>query len=108
MSYDSGLDDLMAETITVRKPGAVSAYGEPTSAGAPVTYKARVTFSPRKIIGPNGDEIVSSGHIWVSGSVPSNITVNDLLTLSDGSSPTILRADTIEDETGPHHQSLYI
>lgn len=92
--------DMMSDTVIVAPLSSRDDYGKPTY-GTGVSYTARVTFKDRWVRRSDGTEVLSKGVVWI-GATPT-VKVDDQLTLSDGSSPPILQADTISDEDGPHH-----
>jgi len=90
------------DTVTIAQPSTYSKYGAPTFSAASSATPARLELRSRMIVDSDGVERVSSGTIFVL-STTARCGVQSKITLSDGSSPEILRVDTMNDEEGQHH-----
>lgn len=101
--------DLMADTVVIQPFLGMSTdgYAQPRY-GAATTYRARIEQGPKRIIGFDGQEVVSAVKVIVGSTAA--ITVKDLLTLPDDfspRSPAILRVESVRDGSAPHHAVLY-
>ena len=105
---DSALTALMQQTISVAKFKRLDQYGDAVyDLDNPQSVQCRVSYRPQMIRDGDGREVVSSAQVWTSGN--TGITVQDKVTLPDGSSPILLRVDSPPDETGQiYHQKLYV
>lgn len=97
-------NDLMPHTITVAELSGRDGYGAPAY-GSEASYTARVIYKPTKVRGPEGNDVVAKGLVWISGT--PTIDTEDRLTLPDGSTPPIMAVDRIPDEDGEHHVKVY-
>lgn len=95
--------DLMATTVTVELIGARTYEGKATY-GAPATYTARVNNYQHNVIGSDGQMVVARGRAWLDTVDP--FTVNDRVTLADGSHPVLLNVNQVPDEAGPCYTSF--
>lgn len=105
MALEAEFLDLMTETVTHAAFTGRSEYGTP-SYGAGTSYSCRITRKPTRIRMPDGSEAIAAAVVWIGGT--PTIGASDQLTLPDGSTPPILRADRISDEDGPHHVKVYL
>lgn len=95
--------DMMATTVTVERIASRDTYGKVTY-GAATSYVARVSLVQRNVIGPEGQMVVAKGRAWLDTVDP--FTVNDRVTLADGSIPILLAVDLVDDENGPAYTSF--
>jgi len=100
----SDWSNLMAQTVTIAPFSGTSAYGA-TTYGAAVSYGARVIYKSKLIRTPDGAEKVARGQVWLA--TVNAISVQDQITLPDGTTPVILTVEQIPDENGPHHTKVY-
>lgn len=100
---DDFLDMLVSE-ITYAPFVSRDAYGEPTF-GSPVTYEARVIRKHKMVRNVEGQQVISTAHIWVGG-IPF-VSPQDKITLDDGTHPPIIAIERFEDEIGPSHTVVY-
>lgn len=99
--------DLMPATVTYEAVASRDEYGKPATYSAAVSYRARVSYTTRRVINrANGQDAVSSTTVWLNGNIPS-MQPDDRITLPDGSTPKILSWDIPMDETDNHHQKVY-
>jgi hypothetical protein len=98
--------DLMPHTVTYAAKSGEDAYGKPTH-GTGTDYTARVTYTHKRVATPDGMEVVASVQVWLNGTL-SSISVDDKITLPDGTTPKIVSWDTATDEDGSHHTKLYL
>lgn len=99
MSVDDWAD-MFAATVTIASYSARGTYGLRTF-GTAVSFKARVIEKNQRVLAPDGTERVARGTVWVQG-IPT-VTVEDQITLPDGTTPTILSIERFPDEDGAHH-----
>jgi hypothetical protein len=104
MTIEAEFAELMVDTVLVAKLSARSAYGDRTY-GADVSYEARVVVQNKMVRTQQGDEVVSRSHAYIFGA--PGITVDDRVTLADGSQPVLLSVEQFPDENGAHHEVLY-
>jgi hypothetical protein len=90
--------DMMADTITVERMTGRADDGVPTYA-APVSYRARVNYKTHNVLNAQNQLITARGMMWLD--TVDSITVDDRITLPDGSRPVILFSNLNTDETGP-------
>jgi streptogramin lyase len=110
--------DCMPSTVTLEAFSDRDDYGKPSYAAA-VSYKARVIYQSKMIVGQGSGEAANlettaNGVVWFgpptanpSSTVPPDVTVEDRITLPDGSTPNIMRVDQFQDEEGDHHTKVY-
>ncbi len=111
------LVEMLQQTLTIEPFAGESPTGAITW-GPAVTYApslptngARVTFRPKRIRTPLGEELVARAEVWLDapGGVFPTITERDRVTLDDGSQPPMLSIDKVVDETGvPEYVKLYL
>lgn len=105
MPVDRDIQLLMPHTVTIATSPTVNNYGE-RSFGAGTNYTARVVKKIQWIRDINGDMKKSFGVVYVDR--VSGITPNDRITLPDGTTPPVLRVDTIPDEMGNYYEQVYL
>jgi hypothetical protein len=81
------IDHLLNQSVTIATRATVGNGGLNTYNSA-TTYAARVEPSRKKVLTPDGRELVSSAKVFLSASVVVNTT--DRITLPDASTPEIL------------------
>lgn len=105
MSIDNALTEIMVDTITIASVTAKTAYGVRTWGTATTINHCRVQSGDHKVLDSDGSEKVAVGKVYVPGS--PTVTMNDKLTLPDGSQPPILLIDRVGDEIGSHHTVIH-
>lgn len=105
MTFEPEFAEFMPETVT-RKPESSKDFYAQGSFGAAVEVQCRVEASPMMVRAVDGREVVSHVRVYTAGPVGFELT--DEITLPDGSKPPILRIDKVDDETGPHHEVVYV
>jgi hypothetical protein len=105
MSLEASLQQLMVETVTVAPVTAKDAYGKRTWGTATTFSSCRVQTGNYKVLDSNGQEKVSEGRVYFPNK--PTITLNDKITLPDGSTPPILSVDFFGDERGDHHTIVH-
>jgi hypothetical protein len=97
--------DMCPHTVTVEPFVSLDPYLKYTY-GPPVTYRARVQGKNQMITTVQGEDVVSSVQVYLSGTV----TPQDRITLPSPfspSQPSILAIGQVSDESGSHHQVVY-
>jgi len=102
---DTNLTDLMPHTITRYAYASVDAYGKEPHPTASSTSSARVYNKQVLIRSMGGAQQVARTIAIVN--CTGTIDPNDRITLPDGTSPVILSIDTVPDENGIHHNTIY-
>lgn len=93
--------DLMPSLVGVELLLRVDDYGVPVY-GPKATYRSRVNFYQHFVRGPSGEQVIAEGVVWIG--TDADIPATARVTLPDGTSPLILKANGETDETG---QQLY-
>lgn len=94
--------DLMPSSVTVQGFLSRTQYGV-ASYASPRSYSARVSYKQRLVRAANGEQAVARGSAWLATS--DVVTVQDLVTLPDGTVPILLAVNSEPDETGA---ALYV
>ena len=105
MSVSPLLTELMVDSITVAAVSAKDAYGKRTWGSATTLSNCRVQSGDHKILDSLGQEKVATGRVYIAGS--PTLTLNDKITLPDGSQPPVLAIDRLGDENGSHHTVVH-
>lgn len=95
--------DLMTDTVKVSPFIKRDTYGDPTY-GKLSSYKARVNYETHFIRAATGEQVVARG--WAIMATVNPVSVNDKISLPDGSSPLILTVNVETDEKGPLYTRL--
>lgn len=95
--------DMMPDTLTVEAFLGRDTYGAATY-GPARTYTARVNNVQRNVLNAQGQMVVAKGRAWLD--TVDTITVNDRVTLDDGTQPVLLNMNQVPDETGPAYTSF--
>lgn len=95
---------LMPHQVTIQRFTGRDLFGQPQY-GPPEVYRARVVGKQRLVRSRDGTEKVSATQVYVFGA-PA-VSVEDRITLPDGSQPPILAVSRVPDETGDHHVVIY-
>jgi hypothetical protein len=93
----TGLIHWMCESLTIEPATTIHSYGR-YSFGTAVNVAARIVPKTQKIIDKNGQDVISSAEIYVDSS--ATVTVNDRITLPDGTKPIILALQKFRDALG--------
>lgn len=105
MAIDSALTALMVQSITIAAVATKDAYGKRTWGSASTINQCRVQTGDHKVLDSTGQEKVANGRVYVPGA--PTLTLNDKMTLPDGSSPPILAINRFGDENGSHHTVIH-
>lgn len=99
--------NLAPATVVYRAATVWDEFGKVTTYAAPINYRARVTYSHKRVVSrATGQDVVSSVQVWVIGVIPT-INVDDKFTLPDGTTPLLISWDMPQDEIGNHHCKLF-
>lgn len=102
MALDPELAELMTETVTIEPaqngPGQLNKHGEFTF-GAPVQVKAYITRMNVEAIDRGGRQTTSTVQA-ILAQPELNVTLDDRITLPDGSHPNIIEVQAAKDEEG--------
>lgn len=105
MDYE--LKKLLKEVLLVnawatRNKNDESTYS-PTTVSIPCRIQRKIVLIPS----PDGKDVVSNGQIFVDGAAV--ITINDKITLPDGTTPQILNLYSSPDELGAaYYKCIYV
>jgi hypothetical protein len=105
--------DLLTQTVTRKTVTGRDNYGQPSWSGAATlpcrvvhkTKLVRSTASARSETEGAVREVVSTAQVWTAH---VGWSVEDQITLPDGTKPVILHVDSYPDEAGDHHQVVYL
>ena len=99
---------LMPATVTYEAVLTRDEFGKPATYDTAVDYRARVTYSHKRVASrAMGQDVISSIQVWLNGII-TTINVDDRITLPDGTTPLLISWDMPTDETGEHHCKLYL
>lgn len=99
MTIETAFSSMMPSSVTITSVSATDAYGKRTFSGA-TTVQCRIQKSKRLINSADGKQIPEEGRVYCYGT--ASATVNDRLTLPDGSIVPILSVETRNDESGTY------
>lgn len=113
MSFDTDFLSLMSDVIEVAPVDSVDKFGARTYGDA-VQYACRIVYG--EVLRQQVDQKMTLGNItvWVAphstSGVPTDITPESLVTLPDGTTPTINSIERYSDEDGSaqHHWKLVL
>lgn len=105
-----GIDDrfleMMTDTITFNAGSAIDKYGKRTYGGTTTTAQGHIVYENKLIKDQEGQDILSTGKVILYGPYTS-ITLQDKITLPNGTSPVIVSIETKKDTGGPHHTVVH-
>lgn len=104
MTVSANLLRLCPHTVQIAPFSSSNSYGEP-SFGSDVAYTCLIEKKPRRVLGFDNKEIVSSVTVYLT-SAPS-ISPRDRITLPDGSKPQILSFGTFPSKSGDYFTVVY-
>lgn len=105
MPFVDDFADCLNDTATWKRFQSRDRAGSPTY-DAGITFTARLVEKNRLIRAGNGDQIVSSSHVFLGTTddtnleAPPDVDPEDQILLSNGDTPTIAKVDRPQDETG--------
>lgn len=107
MSFESAIFlTMMPSTVTIATRTAHSNYGVPTySTGT--SYRARIVHKPRFVRRDDAHTLAIMSDVWMA-STGGTVTVDDRITMPDGSTPPILAVERYGDHQGEHHVHLML
>ena len=105
MAIDPALAALAPHTVQIAPRSGQNEFGEDTF-GADVAYSCLIEKKPRMVRTATGEEAVSGATIYLT-SAPS-LTVDDKVTLSDGTQPAILSIGTYPNTSGDYFSVIYL
>jgi hypothetical protein len=98
---------LMPFTIPYEAAATRDEFGKVLTYAVAVDYRARVTYSHKRVTSrATGQDVISSTQAWLAGVIPT-LNVDDRITLPDGSTPLIVSWDLPTDEVGNHHMKIF-
>jgi len=100
----SDFEDLMNDTITLEPFSSRDSYGKPIYGTAVTVENCRVTYKSFFMRRDDGSEIIAKGIVWLGEY--RRVSVEDKITLPDGSTFSILMSDSFSDDEGPHHTKV--
>lgn len=106
MSFESAFLSLMPSTIKVSTRTGHNNYGEPTYASSTASYRARIVQKREFVRTASGETVEATHVIWARSTGATTITVDDRLTMPDGTRPTILATERYPDTDGIHHTKI--
>lgn len=101
--YADLFTDMMSTSVQVEKFLSRTDAGVPTYA-SPKSYVARVNMKTHNVIGKDNQLVVARGMAWLD--TVDAITVDDRITLDDGTQPILLIVNLTSDEAGPAYTRL--
>jgi len=96
--------ELMHQEISYEKMTGREPIGGDPSFGPVQKARARVVEHQRLVVDPEGQERMSHTTAWIFGT--PGLTVDDRVTLPDGSQPFIINIERFPDEKGLHHEKI--
>jgi hypothetical protein len=101
---DYDLLQLMPDEVTVELPADKDMYGA-VIYDTPTTYQCRIEQSIRLVRDQDGRERVSNATVYLG--TPVRIPLNVRLTLPDGSQPSVMGIEAVQDEDGSYTTKLF-
>lgn len=108
MTVEPELLELMREVVTIQKYVGVDSHGQRQFASGARAVRCRIQRQDRKLMGPDGMEIVASHQIILAEALGT--TTMDRITLPAGtvpSQPNILGVDGMDDQSGHYYEVIY-
>lgn len=107
MSWEGAIFlSMMPSTVQIAGRSSHSNYGEPTF-GSNTSYRARVVNKPRFVRIDDSHTLAIKTEVWLA-STGGTITVDDRITLPDGTTPPIAMVEQFGDAQGHHHVKLLL
>jgi hypothetical protein len=95
--------DLMTDTVQIEPAAGRDLYGAAVF-GPVASFRARIIYRSRVSRSTVAEVNVPKGVVWLAGT-PA-LTLDDRVTLPDGTQPTILSVEVPTDPAGPHHTKI--
>jgi hypothetical protein len=100
MGIDPELRDMFPHEVAVTAGrGLDGIYGHQTG-GTTKTYRAQVVWQNKLVRNAQGEQVVSACQVILYG--VSGVTVEDAITLPDGTSPAIISVERFPDDSGDY------
>lgn len=96
MTIETAFSSMMPSTVSLNAVASTDAYGKRTFSGTTTSIQCRVQQTRRMVLTQDGQQIPVEGSVYCYGT--SIATVNDKLTLPDGSVVPILAVETRNDD----------
>lgn len=106
MSFSTAFLQLMPSTVKVSTRSGFNSYGEPTFAATTTNYRARIVEKREFVRTASGETIEQVHLMWVRSTGATSITVDDRITLPDGTTPQVLSVELFTDEDVEHHRRI--
>jgi len=100
VTIETAFAGMMPSTVTLNAVQTTDAYGKRTFSGTSTSIQCRIQTSRRLITSEDGKQIPVEGTVYCFGT--SAATVNDKLTLPDGTVVPIVAVETKNDESGAY------
>lgn len=100
MTIETAFASMMPSTVTINAVTATDAYGRRTFSGSASTIQCRIQTTRRLLITEDGKQVPVEGTVYCYGT--STATINDKLTLPDGSIVPIVSIETRNDDAGAY------
>lgn len=100
MTIEAAFASMMPSTVTLNAVSSTDAYGKRTFSGTATSIQCRIQTARRLLITEDGKQIPVEGTVYCYGT--SAATVNDKLTLPDGTVVPIVAVETRNDDTGAY------
>jgi hypothetical protein len=107
MAWDSNMDGMYNETITVAEWLSADMYGDPAFSTSTTTVTALIQQTAEIITDSAGEDSVTTAIAYVNSTSATDCPATARYTLPDGSQPDVLRIDRHSDEDGLHSQVIY-
>ena len=104
MPITDDLRDMFPSTAAWAPLTGRAESGAPTY-GAGTSFAARLVRRHKLVRDTQGDQVVSTAHVWLLGS-PA-VAPDDRVQLADGTAPPIVAVERFEDEAGASHTKVY-
>jgi len=105
MSFESAFLGLMNSNVTVSTRSGHNNYGEPTY-GSGSTYRARIHEKAGFVRTADGEVIEVTTEVWVNST--KAFTVDDRVTLPNGTTPQVVAVNRPFDESGAQHHVKFL
>ena len=107
MAFVDDFQDMAPDTATWEPKDDRDQFGKPTYGDAVTFDHVRLVRKHKLVRNLQGDEVVSTAHIWIMEHPAPEVGPEDRITLSDGTTPTIASIERFQDEDGDSHTKVY-
>lgn len=102
---EQALLDLMLDEITIEQRTGVTSYNDFTF-GTPITgVRCQIVRSNKRTLDSTGREVTSEVQI-ILGRPDIHVTLEDRITLPDGSQPAIINIQAAKDDVGDYYEEI--